>query len=89
MIKIGRRTYRLILKVPRDVPRGRIEISSVGESNLGEKLFITQAASDDSNVQINSSGDEIAFKNLRGNTDARINFELQDDKKLRAGGRRL
>lgn len=85
VIKIGERTYRLILKVPRDVPRGRIEISSVGESNLGEKLFITQAASDDSNVQINSSGDEIAFKNLRGNTDARINFELQDDKNYALG----
>lgn len=80
VIKIGERTYRLIVNVPQTIASGRIEISALGESNSGEKLFITQAASDNSNVQINSSGDEIAFKNLRGNIDARINFELPQDR---------
>lgn len=86
VIKIGERTYRLILKVPRKIASGRIEISAVGESNASVKLFITQAASDDdSNIQIISAGNEIAFKNLRDNTDVRINFELEDDKNYALG----
>lgn len=66
VIRLGEKSYRLILKVPYDIASGRIEISAVGESNAGEKLFVTQAASADSNIQIDSAGDAIAFQNLRG-----------------------
>lgn len=77
VIKIGERTYRLIVRVPQTIRRGRIEISALGESNAGEKLFVTKAASDDdSKIQITSAGGEINFTNLRGNVDAKITFEL-------------
>jgi len=71
--------------VPHDVPSGRIEISAVGESNTGEKLSVAQAASADSSLQITSAGDAIAFQKLRGNLDARITFELQEDKNYALG----
>ena len=85
VIKLGEKIYRLILKVPHDVPSGRIEISAVGESNTGEKLSVAQAASADSSLQITSAGDAIAFQKLRGNLDARITFELQEDKNYALG----
>ena len=85
VIRLGEKSYRLILKVPRKISGGRIEISAVGESNTGEKLFVTQAASADSNIQIDSAGDAIAFQNLRGDTDVRINFELENDKNYALG----
>ena len=85
VIRLGDKTYRLILKVPRKISSGRIEISAVGESNTGEKLFITRAHSVDSKSAVCSAGDEISFKNLRGNTDVKINFELQDDKNYALG----
>ena len=85
VIKLGEKNYRLIVKVPRKISSGRIEISAVGESNVGEKLFVTQAASVDSNSQAFAFDDEILFKNLRGKTDARINFELNDDKNYALG----
>lgn len=57
---------------------GRIEIFAVGENGEREKLFVTQASSADSNAQILKVGEKITVKNLRGITDAKINFELQD-----------
>ncbi|MBQ3450742.1 MAG: hypothetical protein IJL12_05330 [Selenomonadaceae bacterium] len=85
VIKVGEKNYRLIVKVPRKISSGRIKISAVGESNAGEKLFVTQASSADSNRQAFAFGDKILFKNLRGKTDARINFELNDDKNYALG----
>ena len=85
VIRLGEKNYRLILKVPQNISGGRIEISSVGESNAAEKLFVTQAASADSNIQINSAGDAITFQNLRGEVDAKITFELQDAKNYALG----
>ena len=85
MIKVGDKSYRLILKVPRNIQRGQIEISAVGESNSGEKLFITRVASFSENIQIQTVGDGIVFRNLRGKVDVRINFELQDAKNYALG----
>lgn len=85
MIRLGDKSYRLILKTPRNIQRGRIAISAVGESNSGEKLFITRVASFSENIQIQAVGDGIDFRNLRGNVDVRINFELQDDKNYALG----
>ncbi len=85
VIKVGDKSYRLILKVPQNIQRGRIEISAVGESNTGEKLFITRVASFSENIQIQTVGDGIAFRNLRGKVDVRINFELQDAKNYALG----
>ena len=85
VIRLGERAYRLLVKVPHDVPRGRIEISAVGESNTGEKLFVTRASTADSSLQISSAGGQIKFQNLRGNVDAAITFELQDAKNYAMG----
>ena len=85
MIKVGDKSYRLILKVPRNISGGRIEISAVGESNSSEKLFITRVASFSENIDIQKIGDEIVFRNLRGNVDVRINFELTEDKNYALG----
>jgi len=80
VIKIGERTYRLIIRVPRTIASGRIEISALGESNTGERLSVKRANLIDLKSQISSAGYEIRFKNLRGNTDARIIFELPEDR---------
>lgn len=85
VIKLGEKIYRLILRVPRKILNGRIEISAVGESNTGEKLFIARATSDDSNSQVFAFGDKIILKNLRGKIDARMTFELQEDKNYAPG----
>lgn len=85
VIKVGEKTYQLIVKVPRKISSGRIEISALGESNAGEKLFVAQAVSTDSNSQVTTTSNEIIFKNLRGNVDAKINFELNDDKNYALG----
>ena len=85
VMKLGEKIYRLILKIPRKILNGRIEISAVGESNVGEKLFIARATSDDSNSQVFAFGDKIILKNLRGKIDARMTFELQEDKNYALG----
>lgn len=85
MIRLGDKSYRLILKVSRNVLRGRIAISAVGENNSKEKLFVMRVASFSENIQIQTVGDEIAFRNLRGKVDVRINFELADDKNYALG----
>lgn len=85
VIKLDEKIYRLILKSPRKISNGRIEISAVGESNVGEKLFIARATSDDSNSKVFAFGDKIILKNLRGKTDARITFELQENKNYALG----
>ncbi len=85
VIRLGAKSYRLILKVPRKISGGRIEISAVGESNAGEKLFVTRARADDSNIQVLTVGDAIAFQNLRGEVEATITFELQDAKNYALG----
>lgn len=85
VIKVGDKSYRLILKVSRNVLRGRIAISAVGESNSKEKLSVTRVASFSENIQILTVGEEIAFRKLRGKVDVRINFELADDKNYALG----
>ncbi|MBR1647829.1 MAG: hypothetical protein IJ685_13805 [Selenomonadaceae bacterium] len=85
VIKVGDKSYRLILKVPSNISGGRIEIFAVGESNSSEKLFITRVASFSENIDIQKIGDEIVFRNLRGNVDVRINFELTEDKNYALG----
>ena len=85
VIKVSGRRYRLILKSPRNVLGGRIEIYAMGESIIGEKLFISQATSADLNSQVFAYVNRIIFQDLRGNTDARINFELQDDNNYALG----
>lgn len=85
VIKVDDKSYRMIFKVSRNVLRGRIAISAVGESNSKEKLFIMRVASFSENIQIMTVGDEIAFRKLRGNVDVRINFELADDKNYALG----
>ena len=79
VIKIGERAYRLIVKVPRTIASGRIEISALGESNAGEKLFVTKAESVDLKSKVISAGGKINFTNLRGNVDTKITFELPQD----------
>ena len=78
VIKVGEKNYRLILHASQNILSGRIEIFAVGENGEREKLFVTRASSADSNAQILTVGDKITVKNLRGNTDTKINFELQD-----------
>lgn len=78
VIKVGDKNYRLILGLPQNVSAGKIEIFAVGEDGSLEKIFITRASSADSKIQILTVGDKIAFKNLRGTTEAKINFELRD-----------
>ena len=51
----------------------------MGESNVGEKIFVTQASSVDSSVEVEAAGEAIRFKNLRGGADAKITFELPED----------
>lgn len=85
VIKVGDKSYRLILKVSRNVLRGRIAISAVGESNSKEKLFVMRVASFSENIQIMTVDEEITFRKLRGKVDVRINFELTDDKNYALG----
>lgn len=85
VIKVGDKSYRLIFKVSQNVLRGRIAISAVGESNIKEKLSVMQATASSENIQIITVGEEIAFRNLRGKVDVRINFELADDKNYALG----
>lgn len=85
VIKVDDKSYRLILKVSRNILRGRIAISAVGESNSKERLFIMRVASFSENIQIMTVGEEIAFRKLRGKVDVRINFELADDKNYALG----
>lgn len=85
VIEVDDKSYRLILKVSRNVLRGRIAISAVGESNSKEKLSVTRVASFSENIQIMTVGEEIAFRKLRGKVDVRINFKLQDDKNYALG----
>ncbi len=80
VIKIGRRTYRLIVNVPQTIESGRIEISALGESNTGERLSVTQAKSVDLKSAVPSASGEINFTNLRGKVDANIIFELPQDR---------
>ena len=79
VIKVDEKIYRLILKVPRTISSGRIEVSAVGESNVGEKLFVTQASSVDLSVEVEATGEAIRFKSLRGGADAKITFELPEN----------
>jgi hypothetical protein len=78
VIKLGDKNYRLILGLPQNVSSGKIEIFVVGEDGSLEKIFVTRANSADSKIQILTVGDKITFQNLRGNTEAKINFELRD-----------
>ena len=78
VIKVGEKDYRLILKVPQKISSGQIEIFAIGEDNNRVKLFVTSAASVDSNSDVRAAVDKISFKNLRAGRNAKINFELQD-----------
>ena len=78
VIKVGEKDYRLILKVPQKISSGQIEIFAIGEDNNRVKLFVTSAASVDSNSDVRAAIDKISFKNLRAGRNAKINFELQD-----------
>lgn len=86
VIKLDDKNYRLILGLPQNVSSGKIEIFVVGEDGNRvtgeggnfEKIFVTRASSADSSTQILTVGNEITFQNLRGNTEAKLNFELRE-----------
>ena len=78
VIKIDDKKYKLIFKVPRDIPEGRIEISTVEKNNSGEKLFIAAATCADSSVEVRAVNNKINFKNLRAGVETKITFELRD-----------
>ncbi len=85
VIKVSDKKYRLILKVPQNISSGNLEIFAVGENNSGEKLFIKSATAADSNSEVEAAGDKIFFKNLRGNAETKISFELRDEKNYAFG----
>ena len=85
VIKVGEKNYRLILRVPRNISSGHLEIFAVGENNSGEKLSVMIATSADSNSEIQAAGDKIDLKNLRANVDAKISFKLQDNRNYALG----
>ena len=85
VIKVGGKTYRLILNVAQNISSGKIYISVVGENNHSEKLFVTRARADTSSVKILTVGDNITFANLRGSSEVRIAFELRDEQNYALG----
>ena len=85
VMKIGDKKYRLIVKVPKPIFGGRIEIFAVGENDKGKKLSVTQAHAETSNIQLLTVGDNIKFLSLLGGVEARINFELSDAKNYALG----
>lgn len=85
VIKVGDKKYRLIVRVDRKISDGYIEIFAVGENGTREKLFVTQARTDNLNVQLLTVGDNIKFANLRGGVEAKISFELADEKNYALG----
>lgn len=85
VIRVDNKKYRLILKTSRDISEGRIEISAVGENNINEKLFIMSATSADSNSEVQGMADIIALKNLRAEVEAKISFELRDERNYALG----
>lgn len=78
VVKFGKRNYVLILEVPQNIPKGRIEIFAVGEDNSHEKLSVTAANSNDANSHSRAENNEISFRNMRKGATVKINFELQD-----------
>ena len=85
VIKVGEKNYRLILRVPRNISSGHLEIFAIGENNSGEKLSVLIAISADSNSEVQAAGDKIDLKNLRADTDAKISFKLQDNRNYALG----
>ena len=80
VMKIGDKKYRLIVKVPKNISGGRIEISAVGENDKGKKLFVTRVASFSENIDIQKPARRSGCKNQ---------FRVVGREKLRAGGCRL
>ena len=85
VIKIGDKKYRLLVRVDRKISDGYIEIFAVGENGTREKLSVTQARTDNLNIQLLTVGDNIKFANLRGGVEAKISFELADEKNYALG----
>ena len=82
---LGVSTDSLMLIVPQDISKGRIEIFAVGEDNSHEKLPVAAANSNDINSQSLVEHDEILFWNMRAGTSTKINFELRDEKNYALG----
>lgn len=85
VMKFGKKNYILILEVPQDISKGRIEIFAVGEDNSHEKLPVAAANSNDINSQSLVEHDEILFWNMKAGTSTKINFELRDEKNYALG----
>ena len=85
VIKVGDKKYRLIVNVGQKISSGYIEIFAVGENGTREKLFVTQARTDNLNIQLLTVGDNIKFANLRGGVEAKISFELRSTKNYALG----
>ena len=85
VIKIGDKKYRLIIRIDRNISRGRLEIFAVGENGSRDKLSVMRARADNPNVQTLTVDDDIKFANLRGGVDAKISFELADEKNYALG----
>lgn len=83
VVKFGKKNYLLILEVPQNISKGRIEIFSVGEDNSHEKLSVTATYSKDVDSQIKN--DTISFENMRADEKIKIRFELQDEKNYALG----
>lgn len=80
VIKLGDKTYRLILNVAQNISSGRIELFAVGEDNSREKLFVKRAKS---SVNVQAAGDNISVRNF--GTNATIDFELSDEQNYAFG----
>ena len=84
VIKIGDKTYRLILNVAQNISGGKIFISAVGENGDRENLSVRCINS--ANISgVQTVGDNITFANLRGDYEARITFELRDEQSYALG----
>lgn len=84
VIKVGDKTYRLILNVAQNISGGKIFISAVGENGARENLPVRCV--NFANVSgVQTVGDKITFANLRGGYEARITFELRDEQNYALG----
>ena len=84
VIKVGDKTYRLILNVAQNISGGKIFIGAVGENGARENLPVRCV--NFANVSgVQTVGDKITFANLRGGYEARITFELRDEQNYALG----
>ncbi len=80
IVKIAKDKYRASFEVPRDVQAGHIEIVTVGENGISNKLYVKSATGISACDDIKCSLIGISFSNLKGNEKVIIEFSLVDSR---------